>query len=446
MIDFSQILHHVKRFIQATGELVDRIPKEDDDKFTVALKVVSLADSGHEYFFGKPDPIKNFMSQLNVKEKVSKAFVHLFFKSLVRDEFNIRQIPIKQAETNYIIVHASIPGNGELYLIRWNSNEEEASDCLDVFYHTPDFDFETLLMTLWDDYDGRIYVSPDTEEASWKRLTAFSSFPKPEGPIFGHSQMKLERLCAKNLQFRKDSRSRSYMFVGEPGTGKSTLAVFMASGSNKIIKMDSKCLESITVDSIDFLLTNLKPDFVIIDDIDKILFGNGIPTLLYTLEMIKLVHPKTSVIVTANEIDKLDPAILRPGRLDEVVIFECDDEDRDQIIRGYLDQYNKELSDEDITKIVTCTSGLTGAYIKEFVLQLCYIPLEEVLDDFNKRKRLMGLGKNSSEDEDDELAPDVDGAFMNELISNTKGRAMMRTLINRGSTKMMATKMHPTER
>jgi ATP-dependent 26S proteasome regulatory subunit len=86
-----------------------------------------------------------------------------------------------------------------------------------------------------------------------------------------------------------------------------------------------------------FLLDGLRPEFVIIDDLDKADLSKVVPTILDLLQKFKVDYPDTSVILSANNTENFDPGLLRPGRIDTWYEFTLPDADeRREILTRYL--------------------------------------------------------------------------------------------------------------
>lgn len=390
-----RMMHHFKQWIRSSEDLISLVPTKDDTIYSILLKTVSLVERFHSYFFGKPDAINVFFESLDVEKKSNIHFVNLFLKTLKEESLCIKKFPIN---TEIFCTKIEVPGVGDLYFL---NDILEQGRYLSSFYYSKGFNFKVLLDKLWKRYDGRIYIAMEAE--GWKRTTMFLTFPLPEHPTYGSSQEALASLKAKNKQYREDGISRAYLLLGEPGTGKSTFSLQMATEDERVLKIDAQGLETMDIDSVEFLLDNLQPSFVLVDDIDKILFGSSVATLLYILEFIKLKFPKTTVLLTANEINRMDPAILRPGRIDEIFEFICSPKDRKDIFQGYLEIFNIELTDKQLKEAVDCMDGLSGAYVKEFVIQLKYTPFQDVVESFNKRRRLLGFLDEEEVEEAEEV-------------------------------------------
>lgn len=129
---------------------------------------------------------------------------------------------------------------------------------------------------------------------------------------------------------------RGYLLYGIPGTGKSTLITALASelgSSVYVIPLGSLHGSGVAFNS---LLNNVpNGDFIVIEDID--VFGCSrnrdeehkdeqedgkinLSELLNALDGIASHHGKV-IFMTTNHKNKLDPALLRPGRIDKQIEF-----------------------------------------------------------------------------------------------------------------------------
>lgn len=110
--------------------------------------------------------------------------------------------------------------------------------------------------------------------------------------------------------------NRSVLLVGPPGTGKSigsmTLAHALGLSCLRTVVPESNYGSSIS--SVADVVMTLAPEMVILDDIDRSRTGSGQLRLLE--EMNRTVKV---VVATANRVDSITPAMLRPGRFDDLV-------------------------------------------------------------------------------------------------------------------------------
>ena len=130
--------------------------------------------------------------------------------------------------------------------------------------------------------------------------------------------------------------TRSVMLYGPPGTGKSTMAKYIAHTLNlRTFCIHVKDMSEFENEVIYDLVEIFAPESIILDDFDR---STDQTRLLDELEFINRNVKLT--IATVNDVDKLDDALVRPGRFDELVEVDHLDEDA---IRVVLGDYNDEI-------------------------------------------------------------------------------------------------------
>lgn len=113
------------------------------------------------------------------------------------------------------------------------------------------------------------------------------------------------------------------------------------------------------------------------------------------------------IMMATNMPQALDPALLRPGRIDRIYrVGYPTKEGRRRTFEGYFDKTRHELTDEQIDKIATITPYATGASIKDLVNESLIIAIREGRDaitwaDVLAAKTLKSLGPSR----DVELVP-----------------------------------------
>lgn len=119
---------------------------------------------------------------------------------------------------------------------------------------------------------------------------------------------------------------RGYLFYGPPGTGKSSIAKHLASKFEMQLNvMTEKCFNG----DVSTLIAGIaKNTILLIEDIDCIITDNRAkekvdnsvlkPNLATVLNALDGVASKEGIIIimTTNHPDRLDPALIRPGRID----------------------------------------------------------------------------------------------------------------------------------
>lgn len=127
-----------------------------------------------------------------------------------------------------------------------------------------------------------------------------------------------EAVWARQAGFLRAGKPRCVMLVGPPRSGKSTIARVLArrvaeewpgATSMRVPVADLGDLRASTVDEV---LACVRPDVVIVDDLERAQ-ENGL------LDLLERCHGRQRlVVVTCNDPKKLSPAVRGPGRVDDV--------------------------------------------------------------------------------------------------------------------------------
>lgn len=134
---------------------------------------------------------------------------------------------------------------------------------------------------------------------------------------------------------------RIYLLHGAPGNGKTSIIKLISNylDYSIVISSFSEVNSTHIRDCLEY--ANNKALFVF-EDIDREDLSEKDSTKLNTLLNIfdGLATPECIIIMTCNDITKLDPALIRPGRVDR--IFEIKNATKDQVQRMFLKYYPKE--------------------------------------------------------------------------------------------------------
>jgi hypothetical protein len=156
---------------------------------------------------------------------------------------------------------------------------------------------------LWEHYNGCAIF---TNNPSGNAINPCTLPAAPSSPQADH-------IWARVDPFLTADQPRSVILDGRPGTGKSTMARNLAArmgGRVLLVSLDG-AENLFKMQGLD-VLKFLQPDAVILDDFDRL--GGHAVNCLDGLEKCR----SRLLIVTTNNLNSMDPAIVRPGRFDEL--------------------------------------------------------------------------------------------------------------------------------
>lgn len=180
---------------------------------------------------------------------------------------------------------------------------QEHSECCDLHVEEGlEVFHEQLRDLIWKEMGSPLWLTPTGLE---KEI---------EGALI--SSPRTEEIWARQSRYLAKGKARSIVLNGPPGSGKSTMARVLASKSNLSVLFYP--LRSASTDNLMLYIKFLTPGVLVLDDFDRL--GSDAIRLLDFLEKarsyIKL------LVVTTNHAGDLDPAVLRPGRFDEIYTVE----------------------------------------------------------------------------------------------------------------------------
>lgn len=249
-----------------------------------------------------------------------------------------RTLVYKQEENNFFIKY-----NGKKLII------SKSKEKMDKAESTKDFYFRKFILSGWKAKDtidallkeavkyndekknkGTVYVYANNAYGDW--YAPKNAKAKPLDKVILQADVK-KKIIEDLDEFMKSEKwydessipyKRGYGFYGPPGTGKTTLALAIAAYTKKpVYCMNLNC---ITDDSkIPFLFSEMRSNSILLlEDIDRVFSGrdnvkqDSKVTFSTFLNCIDGAFSKHGIItiVTTNHLDKLDPALLRTGRID----------------------------------------------------------------------------------------------------------------------------------
>lgn len=225
----------------------------------------------------------------------------------------------------------------------------------------------------WEEGSYRLGVLPDAEQY----------IDDPDSKEIGRSSKILADRCRL---FQNKGRSRKILFYGPPGTGKTSIARQLAAdiGCGRGMRIDPKVIKQANSRSLLQLLDLLQPSVLMMDDLDRT--RSDSEALLHYLERLKGVSTmdergswagKLIVTGTVNTIKTLDPALLRPGRFDEVqYVGPPGLGHRRALLRHFKGVFKLEAYPKTVDKMAREVNGFTPVEIRSLVDSLSAIGLE----------------------------------------------------------------------
>ncbi len=165
--------------------------------------------------------------------------------------------------------------------------------------------FAALGRAVWEDMGGsccRVVVDDDSK----MRITSEDLGDALPSETARHVLERCERFLSHGFH-------RSVMFYGEPGVGKTCMMRWMASQRQGFVMRLS--LDDIEEEGVVGVALLLRPRTMLIDDIDRLADGGA--SILTTLERLR--DFVELLLVSANDVDSLDRALIRAGRFDDLI-------------------------------------------------------------------------------------------------------------------------------
>ncbi len=201
---------------------------------------------------------------------------------------------------------------------------------------------EALCTYFWDHYGSQIFIQGQ-QQGSMQIITD----PLSEKGIL--TSKKVEGLWADYQKMLGDGGNLSVLLYGPSRSGKTAAARYLSHlAGGRFLRVSVKDIYQLYQGM--ELIKDLKPSAVCIEDIDRCP-----ETPLEIVEAIRAVCP--FMIVTANTLQGLDPALLAPERFDEIEFFDrLEDEIYDKLLAnidadvaevlralpvGYVDYYRR---------------------------------------------------------------------------------------------------------
>lgn len=376
-----------KKEFKSVKALLETAPNFDDTIFSAAKKGNDLSE---KIFSNQYQSVNEFYENFlednsDFKSKTDSVFIYSFFDQLAKSNILLNKelfLIIGKDEDKTTIFKYDFVNSKTLFLT------ERASPF--GSYNYPAFltncNYKELIGDMIKSLNGNAYISfdPKTDKVIINKLKHETLL---EDVLYNPEYFNI--LLKDIEKFTLANKQRSYLFLGEPGTGKTTMCYQLARKiSDNVIKIDISFLKMFAEDLGEILVDYSGVKVVIIDDIDRITENNiDVNKLLYCIESIKGFNNKPFLLATANSLTEQTKALFRPGRFDKIFQFNLPtNEER----KKYFQENIENINNEDIKNLVEATEKFSHVYLKEVCNQYNVgIPLKEIYEDLSFRKKLL---------------------------------------------------------
>jgi hypothetical protein len=375
----------VFKVLAFASEIADKFPAADAPWYEKVTKGLAILNAAQKTWIGPSSRATDVFGG-NLAEVHSEPFVRLFWGTDLHRSFHVRRYPAG----DYLEFLVATDDDGHTLVFqehRWGRAEISAT-----FYRSEGLNLAPMLERLWRCYPAGLYLSTEPNAQGTGNEITFTAAPPIGSTLLTTvGRRRIEQVTARHRRIVEAGRRRTYIALGPPGTGKTSLVQRLSQTfGGRLLLIDATALPTFGLRALTVLLDALEPRFLLIDDFDRAPIADAQARVLYLFQHLRHTGSGMTVFITTNDPTKLDAAIFRSERVDEPVEFFLPDAEERRELVALVDPAL------DVEHIVAETEGFNHIDLTDLCTCALVEPLEHVLMVKRRLRELAAAAKGGS--------------------------------------------------
>lgn len=341
-----------EEFIEYVNEVIRNVPNNDDNLLGKLTKIFGIALSTQKFY--EANKLNNNRKKFNsINDPLFAFFLNDYFLANKPNKFVLKS----NNSWNRVFVKDGNIGD----FIFWSSGYKKDNNISldELLLISKKFNYEKLGSYISEKYGNKLLIEKDksyydasirTSEINFN-LTSLSL----EDKIF---EFESNKKALKDL-----SKKGTYLFFGDPGSGKSSFVFSESMKDKKIVILPANLFCSLNGPQVKRLLNVINPEILLIEEFDKVALQ--LDEILIKLE--RLNDGKFTTVLTANSLKQFNKAVIRPKRIDKIIHFKNPNHEEIKELINYFSNYKEH--NEKLFDLIK-DKNLSNAYIVDLAKKL----------------------------------------------------------------------------